>query len=120
MVLAGELARRAGTYHYAVARRLARRLAAAYDRALERFDVLALPTNPMKPPPLPAPDDPLDVRIARSTEPILNTCPFNVTGHPALSVPGARAGGLPVGLMLVARWHGEADLLRTAAAIERR
>ena len=110
----------AGSYHYAVARRLARRLGAAYDRALDAFDVLALPTNPMKPPPLPAPGDPLDVRIARSTEPIVNTCPFNVTGHPALSVPGARAGGLPVGLMLVARWHGEAELLRVAAAIEAR
>jgi amidase len=119
MILAGELAQRSGRYHYAVARRLAQGLAAAYDGALDTVDLLALPTNPMKPPSLPAVDDPLEVRLARSTEPILNTCPFNVTGHPAISVPGARAGGLPVGLMLVARRHGESELLRAAAALER-
>src|SRR5260370_26555294 len=33
---------------------------------------------------------------------IANTCPFNYTGHPAISVPCAKIGGLPVGLMLVA------------------
>jgi amidase len=120
MVLSGALAAREGSAHYAVARRLAGRLARAYDEALAHVDVLALPTNPMKPPPLPGPGDPLEVRIARSTEPILNTCPFNVTGHPALSVPWARAGGLPVGVMLVGRRNGERDLLRVAAALEAR
>jgi amidase len=120
MVLSGALAAQAGSAHYAVARRLARRLARAYDEALADFDVLAMPTNPMKPPPLPASDAPLEVRIARSTEPILNTCPFNVTGHPALSAPWARAGALPVGVMLVGRRHGERDLLRVAAALEQR
>jgi amidase len=118
MVLSGALASRAGSAHYAVARRLAGRLARAYDEALERFDVLALPTNPMKPPPLPAPNDPLETRITRSTEPIVNTCPFNVTGHPALSAPWARVDGLPVGVMLVGRRNGERDLLRAAASLE--
>jgi amidase len=60
------------------------------------------------------------IRIARSTEPILNTCPFNVTGHPALSAPWVRAGDLPVGVMPVARRYGERQLLRVAAAIEPR
>ena len=118
MILSGELAKRSGSYHYAVARRLSRRLAEAYDRALEQFDLLALPTNPIKPQPLPAPNDPVEVRLTRSTEPILNTCAFNVTGHPALSAPWARACGLPVGVMLVAPRYGERTLLRAGAAIE--
>lgn len=117
MVLSGDVAGRKGTYHYAVARRLARRLAHGYDRALDRFDVLALPTNPMRPPPLPAADDPLEVRIERSTEPILNTCPFNVTGHPALSAPCPGAGALPFGLMFVGRRYAERTLLRVATAM---
>jgi aspartyl-tRNA(Asn)/glutamyl-tRNA(Gln) amidotransferase subunit A len=45
--------------------------------------------------------------------------PFNLTGHPALSVPcGFTAAGLPVGLQLVAPWGGEARLLSLAATME--
>jgi aspartyl-tRNA(Asn)/glutamyl-tRNA(Gln) amidotransferase subunit A len=47
------------------------------------------------------------------------TCPMNLTGHPALSMPcGWSAGGLPVGLQLVGRWHDDACLLRLAALLE--
>jgi len=47
------------------------------------------------------------------------TIPFNLTGNPALSVPvGVAASGLPVGLQLVAPWHGEDRLVTVAAAIE--
>ncbi len=45
--------------------------------------------------------------------------PFNLTGHPALSIPaGWNAAGLPVGLQAVAPWHGEQTLIDLAAAIE--
>jgi aspartyl-tRNA(Asn)/glutamyl-tRNA(Gln) amidotransferase subunit A len=44
---------------------------------------------------------------------------FNLTGHPALSVPaGFDAEGLPIGIQLVAPWHGEAQLLAAAAGLE--
>ena len=44
---------------------------------------------------------------------------FNLTGHPALSVPaGFTANGLPVGLQLVGRLRSDTDLLRLARAIE--
>ena len=34
------------------------------------------------------------------------TYPFNLSGHPAATVPcGFTSGGLPVGLQLVGRWH---------------
>lgn len=44
---------------------------------------------------------------------------ITLTGHPALSLPcGFTEGGLPVGLQMVGRWHGEADLLSAAAVLE--
>jgi aspartyl-tRNA(Asn)/glutamyl-tRNA(Gln) amidotransferase subunit A len=47
--------------------------------------------------------------------------PFNVSGHPAVSVMCgiSRAEGLPLGLQLVAPAFAEATLLRAAAAFER-
>ncbi len=45
--------------------------------------------------------------------------PFNLTGHPAISIPcGFTKTGLPVGLQLVAPWFGEARLLRLTAAVQ--
>ena len=47
------------------------------------------------------------------------TMPFNVTGYPALSIcTGFGAGGLPVGMQLVARPFEEALLLRVGQAYE--
>ena len=47
------------------------------------------------------------------------TYPFNVTGHPAATVPaGLAADGLPVGLQIVGGWRADATVLRAAAAYE--
>lgn len=47
------------------------------------------------------------------------TAPFNVTGQPAMSVPcGLSTEGLPVGLQIAARAHGEAVVLRVGRAVE--
>jgi aspartyl-tRNA(Asn)/glutamyl-tRNA(Gln) amidotransferase subunit A len=47
------------------------------------------------------------------------THPFNLTGHPAITVPcGWTAEGLPVGLQIVGPWLGDAALLRAAALFE--
>jgi aspartyl-tRNA(Asn)/glutamyl-tRNA(Gln) amidotransferase subunit A len=49
------------------------------------------------------------------------TYPWNMTGQPAASVPiGFTEGGLPVGVQIVGRMGGEADILRAARAIELR
>jgi aspartyl-tRNA(Asn)/glutamyl-tRNA(Gln) amidotransferase subunit A len=50
----------------------------------------------------------------------LFTWPFNLTGHPALSLPcGWSPEGLPYGLQLVGRRRADGLVLRVAAAIER-
>ncbi|KPK08649.1 MAG: glutamyl-tRNA amidotransferase [Betaproteobacteria bacterium SG8_39] len=47
------------------------------------------------------------------------TLPFNITGHPAMTVPcGFGADGLPIGLQLVGRLHDEPTLLRVGALYE--
>jgi amidase len=51
---------------------------------------------------------------------ILNTAAFDVTGHPALSVPCGMAGGLPIGMMLVGRHFEDDMVLRVAAAYEQK
>ncbi len=49
----------------------------------------------------------------------MQTIPFNVSGHPALSVPiGFADNALPIGLQAVGRAFGEASVLRVGAAIE--
>jgi len=47
------------------------------------------------------------------------TMPFNMTGHPAISLPcGFGRDGLPIGLQLVGRFRGDAELLRVSALFE--
>lgn len=45
--------------------------------------------------------------------------PFNLTGHPALSIPsGFGTDGLPTGIQVVGRWGCDTDLLRFASLLE--
>jgi amidase len=90
----------------------------AYDEALEKFDVLAMPTIPFTATPIPPADAPLNTIIDVALNMQANTCSFDVTGHPAFTVPCGRVNGLPVGLMLVGRHFEEPTLLRLAQAIE--
>jgi hypothetical protein len=46
------------------------------------------------------------------------TAPFNVTGHPAISIPCGFVDGLPVGLMLVGNRFDDGAVLRVADAFE--
>jgi amidase len=106
------------TRHYAMARNLAVELRAQYDRALADVDLLVMPTVPMVAPEIPAADDPLEVRVARALEMVVNTAPFDVSGHPAISVPAGLSDGLPVGMMLVGKRFADATCLRVADAFE--
>ncbi|MDT0619603.1 amidase [Salinisphaera sp. P385] len=105
--------------YYAKSRNLARSLEAAYDAALVDCDLLVMPTLPMKATPIPPGDAPREEVIGRALEMVPNTAPFDVTGHPAMSLPCAVADGLPIGMMLIGRKGEEATILRASDAFER-
>ena len=47
------------------------------------------------------------------------TIPFNMTGHPAISIPFGRSkAGLPIGIHFVAPWYAEAHLIKLAEAFD--
>jgi Asp-tRNA(Asn)/Glu-tRNA(Gln) amidotransferase A subunit family amidase len=92
-------------------RRLVR---AAVDAILGEVDLLVMPTSPV-------------VTAEAARQPGAHrrginasfTAPFNLTGHPALSVPcGMSAIGLPIGIQLTGRRYDEPLLLRAAHAYE--
>lgn len=120
VILLGQyMASRYGGRHYGKAQNIARRLRVAYDRALGECDAILMPTLPITATPIPPPDAPRSLVIQRAHEMFANTAVFDVTGHPALTVPCGLSDGLPVGLMLVGRHFDEATLYRAAHAYER-
>ena len=105
-------------HYFARSQNLARQLTAAYDDALGRYDLLLMPTLPMVAPPIPGPDAPLSLYIQRAFEMIPNTAPFDITGHPSMSIPCGLSDGLPVGLMLTGKHYDESAIYRAAHAFE--
>jgi amidase len=103
---------------YAKARNLLPHVRAAYDAALDEYDVLVMPTVAGTADPLPA-GGPDDVGLlGRALGKAVNTAPMDITGHPALSVPAGLLDGLPVGMMIVGRRFDDATVLRAGAAFE--
>ena len=105
-------------HFYAKAQNLNRKLRVAYDVALSKYDLLLMPTLPMKATPLPPADAPRELYIQRAFEMVPNTAPFNASGHPAMSLPCGMSDGLPVGLMLIGKYFDEPTIYRAAAAFE--
>ena len=90
------------------------------DAAMAGCDALALPTLP-----IPAPKIGADlVAVGPTEQPLRNvmlrlTQLFNITGHPAISLPsGLTRDGLPCGLQLVGVRAETARLVQTALACE--
>src|SRR5207302_1597856 len=107
-----------GSRYYGKAMNIARRLTAAYDRVLGDHDLLLMPTTPMKATPLPGPQASREEYVQRALEMIGNTAPFDVTHHPAMSVPCGMVDGLPAGMMLVGKHFDEPTIYRAAQAFE--
>ncbi|MGP3978378.1 amidase family protein [Streptomyces sp. 8N114] len=85
-------------------------LTAELDRVFGEVDLIATPTTPNPPHGHEGPGETMSVAL---------TWAFNITGHPAISIPaGLTAAGDPVGLQLVAPHGRETDLLAVAAAAE--
>jgi amidase len=85
---------------------------------LGAYDLLMMPTTAMKATPLPPPDAPLTLIIQRAFEMLNNTAPFDVSGHPAMSIPCGMSEGLPIGCMLIGKYWAESTIYQAAAAFE--
>jgi amidase len=120
VLLTGEFARRAyyGRY-YAKAQNIRRTLVAAYDEALSRYDILAMPTTPIRATKQVGRDASIEESIASGFSMLRNTCVADVTGHPSLSVPCGMSDGLPIGLMLTGRKLEDNILIAASQAFER-
>jgi len=105
-------------HFYAKAQNLGRLLRKTYDDVLARHDLLLMPTLPMKATPLPPANAPLALWCQRGFEMLPNTCPFDVTGHPAMNIPCGMSDGLPIGMMLVGKHYAETTIYRAAHAFE--
>jgi len=105
-------------HYYAKAQNLSRKLRAAYDASLAEYDLLLMPTLPLKATPLPPPDASRELYIQRAFEMLGNTCPFDATGHPAMSIPCGMGDGLPIGMMLIGKHYDESTIYRAAHAFE--
>jgi len=115
----------AGTYmhetwggeRYARARRLQPTVGAAFEQIFKEFDVLAMPATPYSAP-FPYTGNKVDEMIKASWDNLRNTLPFNVSGHPSISLPLAEVDGLPVGVMFTAPYFRDDLLLQVSHACE--
>jgi len=107
--------------HYIRAKRLIETYRRAMQRVFDDVDLLLTPATPVIAPAIGT----VEIDIDGVAEPAGNaitryTSFFNMTGHPAITLPcGMHSSGLPYGAQLVGRHHGDETLLETAVLIER-
>ena len=107
-ILVGTYVLRSGfqEQYYQRAQRIRTLIRRSFERAFDQADLLLMPTFPV--PPFARGAGGLDP--FRQKQGDLFTCAANLTGHPALAVPGIVEGGLPVGVQFMAPYFRE-DLL---------
>jgi amidase len=104
--------------YYAKGQNIRRTLTAAYDAALAQYDILVMPTTPIRATKQVGRDATIEESIAASFSMLRNTCVADVTGHPSLSLPCGMADGLPIGMMLTGRHLEDATLIAASKAFE--
>lgn len=119
-VLLGKFLERYDGQYYAKAKNLVRRLRRAYDAALEQYDLLLLPTTVLKAMRNPEKQAEMtdDHVVGAAFNTVMNTCQFDITGHPAMSIPCGMRANLPIGMMMVGRHFDEPTIYRAAHALE--
>jgi aspartyl-tRNA(Asn)/glutamyl-tRNA(Gln) amidotransferase subunit A len=116
-IMIGTYALSSGYYdaYYLRAQKMRTLIRRDYDEAFQKCDVILTPTAP-------TPAFRFGEKVDNPLQMYLNdifTIPANLAGLPGISVPcGMTAGGLPIGLQMVARPFGESTLLKVAHAYE--
>jgi len=116
-ILLGTYVLSSGFYdaYYMQAQKVRRVITEDFEKAFALCDVIATPTMPTVPPKIGEMfKDPMSIYLAD-----IYTVPVNLAGLPALSLPVAPTNGLPVGLQLIGRPFGEAELFQVSAAAEK-
>jgi aspartyl-tRNA(Asn)/glutamyl-tRNA(Gln) amidotransferase subunit A len=104
---------------YIAATRERAALVRSMDERLRDVDALVLPTVAMVAPTITELSSGFEAFIAKTALAVRNTAIANFFDLCAISIPLPREGGLPVGLMLVARNGEDRKLFRIAATVER-
>ena len=119
-IMLGTHALSSGYYdaYYNTALKARRRIKEDFDRALQSCDVILTPATPEPPFKLGAKtDDPLSLYLQD-----IFTVSANLSGGPGVAIPAQlcerESVRLPIGMQLLGRAFGDADLLRRAAALE--
>ncbi|HLM78011.1 MAG TPA: Asp-tRNA(Asn)/Glu-tRNA(Gln) amidotransferase subunit GatA [Rubrobacteraceae bacterium] len=115
-IMLGTYALSAGYYdaYYAQAQKVRTKTIEDFREGFSRYDVLISPTSPIVAFEIGAKvNDPLAMYLSD-----ICTIPVNLTGIPAISVPGGLSEGLPVGVQLMSDHFTEPMLLRAARAVE--
>ncbi|WP_159903308.1 amidase [Salinirussus salinus] len=112
LVVGRALTEATGGAGYVAAQNARHEFHAVVDDRLSEYDALFLSTTPTT-----APDFGEVTEDADLLRTIAHTSPFNLTGHPALSVP-VEAGGEPVGCQVVTDWYDEATAVALGRAVE--
>ena len=102
---------------YGKSQNIMRKVNERYHAALKQYDLLLMPTLPIKPQEHPPADCSLSLYVQRAFEMVPNTAPFN-GGLPAMSVPCGLSEGLPIGMQLVGPNYGEMKIYQAAHAFE--
>jgi len=119
---------RHGTLINAKATNVIRKQTRAYDAALGSLDALVMPTIPFPASKIFHGSQEIGLleRLKHVSGTVLNTAPFNATGHPALSLPvgfvpapDEPAVRLPAALQIVGEQYGDLACLKIAAVWER-
>lgn len=119
VMLTGEYMRRRyfGRY-YGKAQNLRRNVTKIHNDALAKYDLLAMPTTPIRATKAAGLDASIEESIANAYSMLRNTCVADITGQPSISIPCGMVDGLPVGLMLTGRHLEDSTVIAASAAFE--
>lgn len=102
------------------------KLRTEYNKALSKVDLLVAPTVPFVAPAHGPREGSPKARVSSTFGVNTNTCPFNISGHPALSLPigflpakESPSNKLPVGMQIIGKYFDESTIFTAAYAWEK-